>query len=295
MSWRIIHVSTVCKLNCKNSQFVYQPENDEPTSIPLEDISVIILENHQVTLTNYLLAQLAEHNIVLFTCNEKHSPSGIFYPFFQHSRNTEIAFLQSEWSESFKKRLWQQIIRQKIANQSKVLKMTTGSDKLYYLIDKVQSGDTTNVESFASRMYWANLFDNFKRHSSCKRNASLDYGYAIIRAVLARFIAASGLIPCFGVHHSNKLNAFNLADDLIEPFRPFVDFAVYHLPVNESETLDKIDKIHLLSVLNKQCCYKNESLTLLKACEFVCFSIVKATKSKQLGDFALPSFIEDGT
>ena len=293
MSWRIVNVSKPCKLSVKNSQLVYETQEEEKITLPLEDISIILLESPQIILTSYLIAQLAEYNIVLFSCDDKHIPSGVFNSFCQHSRNTEIAFLQSEWSEPFKKRLWQQIVKQKIMNQFIVLKELKGFDELFYLVDKVQSGDVTNVESYAARLYWNNLFDEFKRHAGGKKNSALNYGYAILRGVITRYIAAAGLIPCFGLHHCNKLNAFNLADDIIEPFRPFVDKVVFEnlIDENEKEELSKEDKIQLIQVLMKQCKYKEEHISVLKACENVCFSLASHSKSKDYNNFELPAFI----
>lgn len=295
MSWRVLNISNPCKLSVKNSQLLHEPQEGGATTLPLEDISVIILENSQIILTNYLLAQLAEYNIVLFSCDSKHIPAGTYIPFCQHSRNAEVAFLQSEWSEPFKKRIWQQIIKQKIINQSSVLESLKGYNELSYLVDKVQSGDSTNVESFSARIYWNTLFDDFKRHNEDKKNSALNYGYAILRGIIARFIAATGFIPCFGLHHSNNLNAFNLADDIIEPFRPFVDktvFKIFEDQEYEDENLSKEDKIKLLQILNQQCIYKGEQISLLKACEKVCFSLVNSTKAKDYNNFELPSFIE---
>ena len=125
--------------------------------------------------------------------------------------------------------MWQKIIKQKIKNQSDVLKILFNNDELDIYHDKVKSGDTTNIEAQASKKYWAILFDNFKRHSDSKHNAALDYGYAIIRGTISKFVASGGLIPCLGVHHCNELNPFNLVEDLIEPFRPFVDLLVSNI------------------------------------------------------------------
>jgi len=294
MSWRILNISKQCKLSVKNSQLYYQPFEEQEITIPIEDISVIILEAPHITVTSSLLSKCAEYGIAFFTCDSSHSPNGVMIPFFQHSRNTEIAFLQSEWSEPFKKRLWQKIIQQKITNQSFVIQSIKGDNDLLYLVEKVQSGDSTNLESFASRTYWSKLFDGFKRHAEDGKNFALNYGYAILRGSIARYIASTGMIPCFGIHHCNNLNAFNLADDLIEPFRPFVDLKVYNIfkdRGNNASELKKEDKTELLSILTDQCLFKNEQVTLLKACELVCHSLVNCTKEKNYELIELPEFI----
>jgi CRISPR-associated protein Cas1 len=259
-----------------------------------------VLETKQATVTAYLLAELAEYGIVLFSCDDSHMPSGIFQPFHQHSRFAETACLQAEWSEPFKKRCWQRIIQEKIANQARVLKThaCANAENLEYLIDKVQSGDETNVEAFASRIYWDSLFERFRRHAEDKRNSALNYGYAILRGAIARYLSSSGFIPCFGVHHCNKLNAFNLADDVIEPFRPFVDSIVFSIFEScfdeEAIGLTIQERQALVSVLSSECAFKGEKINVLKACELSVNSLSGATKQKNYNILQFPKLIMSG-
>ena len=293
MGYKTLLFSSPCKLYVRNSQLVYDTENDDDKlTIPLEDISVIILENPQITITNYLISMCGEYNITLFSCDKKHQPNVVLTPFYQHSRNTKIAYKHINMSEPLKKRLWQKIIQQKIKNQSNVLKIMYEDDSLDRFIEKVKSGDSENIEAQASKAYWNILFKDFKRHENSKQNALLDYGYAIIRGTLAKFAAASGLIPCFGVHHCNELNSFNLIEDLIEPFRPFVDLLIANMQISDEPELTKHEKGYILNILNIQCSYKGEQITVQNACERICQTFVKSLEKNDYTLLELPQFIE---
>ena len=293
MGYKTILFSTPCKLHIKNCQLVYSSiQDEEDITIPLEDISTIVLENMQIEISNYLLYTCGEYNITLFSCDKKHQPNVVLTPFYQHSRNTKVAFNQINITEPLKKRLWQKIIKQKIQNQSNVLKILFDNNTLDYYYDKVKSGDTTNIEAQVSKLYWSLLFKDFKRHAETKHNAALDYGYAIIRGTLAKYTASSGLIPCLGVHHCNELNSFNLIEDLIESFRPFVDLLVSTMETLNEPELTKQDKSFLLNILNMQCRYKGEQITIQNACERVCQTFVKSIEQNDNNILELPQFIE---
>lgn len=293
MGYKTLLFSSPCKLRVKNFQLVYSSiEQDETITVPLEDISTIILENMQIEITNYLLSACGEYNITLFSCDKKHQPNVILTPFYRHSRNSKIAAMHINMPEPLKKRMWQKIIQQKIKNQSDVLKLLFDNDCLDIFLKKVKSGDTTNIEGQAAKQYWAVLFNNFKRHENTKQNAVLDYGYAIIRGTISKYIATAGLIPCFGVHHCNELNSFNLTEDLIEPFRPFVDILAASISPSDSEKLNKEDKAYLLNILNMQCKLKNEHITIQNACEKVCQTLVKCIENNDSNLLELPQFIE---
>lgn len=294
MSWKTLIFTNSGKLHIKNYQLVYQTDNsDEIVTIPMEDIGTIILENPQITITNYMLALCSEYEITVLTCDKKHKPIGILTPFYQHSRNTKIAFAHINTKEPLKKQIWQKIIRQKIKNQSNVIKILFEDNQLDSYVNKVQSGDVKNIEGQVSKKYWQLLFANFKRHSSDKYNSALDYGYAIVRSCISKYIASSGLIPCFGVHHCNELNSFNLTEDLIESFRPFIDLMVNQMEIVGNTDLTKSDKLYLLGVLTKQCQYKGEQITIQNACENVCKTFVKAILEKDVKLLELPEFIEE--
>jgi CRISPR-associated protein Cas1 len=291
MGWRILHITKPCRLSVKNSQLVYETDDYEKLTLPLEDISVLILENKQILLNAFLLSALSDNNIVLISCDATHTPSGVFFPFHNHSRYSETAWQQVAVSEPLKKRLWQEIVKAKITNQAQCLALFNrpNADTLQEISKQVQSGDSKNAEAFAANIYWKSLFTDFNRNKDDDiRNAALNYGYAIIRGCMARFVVGAGLLPCFGVHHANKLNQFNLVDDLMEPFRPFVDYEVAALEFSEGTELTTDLKHKLVNVLTKNCIFKNEELSLLKCCELTSISMAKAMKNHNIKELELP-------
>lgn len=197
--------------------------------VPIEDIGVLILDHPQITITQNVLLKLLENNAAIITCNDKHHPVGLQLNLDGHTLQSEKFKAQIEASEPLKKQLWQQTIKAKITNQASVLKSW---DLPYYELKsytaKVLSGDSSNEEAQAARVYWNQLFSIEEPFFIRERfgefpNNFLNYGYAILRAVVARGLVASGLLPTLGIHHRNKYNAYCLADDVMEPYRPFVD------------------------------------------------------------------------
>ena len=295
MSWRILQITKPCRLFVKNSQFSYEPleENGDAVTIPLEDISVIILEHNQIMLNNSLIAKLAEYDIVMFTCGNQHLPEALFFPFHNHSRYSETAWIQVAASEPFKKRLWQEIVKAKIKNQASCLEACGKENAvtLREIAKQVQSGDAKNTESYAASIYWKSLLKDFNRHNEADiRNAALNYGYAIIRGAMARSVVGAGLLPCFGIHHTNKLNQFNLVDDLMEPLRPFVDYIVYKMEFNDINNLTVSLKNQLVAVLTHNVLINGEEITLLKMTETEALSLAKAFRDKKINELKLPLF-----
>ncbi len=299
MSWRTLFFSNPCKLSLKDKNLLYQSKEEE-IKIAIDEIGVIILESHQIVITTALLSKLANMKVTVFICDKFHLPNGVLTPFHQHSLYSKNIYLQVDWSEPFKKRVWQKIIKQKISNQAQVLKLISkdsGYKKLINLLDRVNSGDETNTEAYGARLYWKYLFKNFKRNSDDFdiRNMALNYGYAMIRGVISRNIVAVGFLPSFGIHHKNFLNSFNLADDLIEVYRPFIDFEVYkmfkNIDISEIEPfLTKEYKVKLLQVLDIDISIKEKKFKILKSCELVLSSLVNATKDKNYKLLDLPTF-----
>ena len=293
-AWRTILVTKPCRLSMKNKQLVYEPREEEKITVPLEDITVIVIENNQTSLTTALLSECAEKNIVLFSCDNYHMPNGCFTPFHQHSRLSKVAHIQRDMKLPFKKQIWQKIITQKIINQSQLLRYFQKDNlQLELLTDKVKSGDSENLEALAARRYWQILFDDFIRDQKKgdPRNVALNYGYAIVRGAIARSLVSYGLLPTFGVFHKSELNAYNLADDMIEPLRPMVDMIVKKLEIE-----DELDvhlgvsvKSALLNVLVMQMRLGSEKVTLLNVCDIMAHSFVKAMKHNNVCMLKLPS------
>ena len=224
-------------------------------TIPIEDIGVVVLDNSQITLTHGLIEKLLENNCALITCDSKRMPYGMMLPLAGNTTQTERYRHQIDASLPLKKQLWQQTVEAKIQNQAHVLSTTTGAvvkNMHKWRID-VKSGDPDNYEARAAVYYWANLFpdiDRFIRNrEGLPPNNLLNYGYAVLRAVVARSIVASGLLPTLGIHHRNKYNAYCLADDIMEPYRPFVDKQVIEI-MESSSDISEITKEHKGELLN---------------------------------------------
>jgi CRISPR-associated protein Cas1 len=252
---RTLHFSNPAHLSTKNNQLVVElkDENRTTKTIPIEDLGVVILEHPQITLTSNLLEQMLDNKVAVITCNSKYMPSGMFLPFESNSEQTERIRTQLEASVPLKKQLWQQTIKQKIGNQASVLeKLGINAARLRNLKDDVLSGDTSNCEGQAASRYWSLIFGGYfvRSRDPQSPNAQLNYGYAILRSVVARALTASGMLPTSGIFHRNKYNAFCLADDIMEPYRPYIDWIVLQLPdLGEStEGLTREHKIELLKI-----------------------------------------------
>ncbi len=199
--------------------------------IPFNSIHAIIITAFNVVYTNNLLQKLCEENIPLIILGHNYVPSGMLLSYIGQNRQTEIQYLQIENKKPVEKKIWQAIIKEKIRNQSAVLELFHKENKLKEIPKTVLSGDTSNREAYAARLYFKALFgEEFVRDKEIAGiNSFLNYGYAILRSALARYVVAAGLNPSYGVGHYNKLNPFCLVDDLIEPFRPVIDCYVYRL------------------------------------------------------------------
>lgn len=229
----------------KNEDLPEKMKQESIVSIPIEDIGVVILDHKQITITQGLMEKLLENNCALITCDSTRMPVGLMLPLAGNATQTERFKAQLDASVPLKKQLWQQTVQAKIENQAFVL------DKMAGVVVKnmnawaadVKSGDPDNYEARGAVYYWANLFPGIKGFSRNREgippNNLLNYGYAILRAVVARSLVASGLLPTLGIHHRNKYNAYCLADDVMEPYRPFVDRLVFEI-VSENQNIDEI-------------------------------------------------------
>lgn len=284
MGWQILQLSQQARLSLESNQCsIYFVENQEKISIPLDNLNAVILESHLITVSSALLQSFAENKIAVFVCDKSHIPNGILLPFMQYFTYTKVAYQQIAWSEPFKKRCWQKVIETKILNQAKVLGLFNKqiqADKLKLMSKMIQAGDSANVEGQAAALYWKTLFGpSFNREQESFINSALNYGYAILRGIVARSLVGNGFIPCFGIHHNNQFNAFNLADDLLEQFRPLVDWQV--LNMDESNSLERKEKAMLLELLVKEYSFEEEERSLLNICEQITDSLLEATTKKE--------------
>lgn len=253
-------------LSFKDEQLVIRQEetnlegqkSEYKRTIPIEDIGIMVLDHSQVTLTSVILTKLLENNVALVTSNQSHMPFGLFLPLEMNSTQHERFTHQLEASLPLRKQLWAQTIQQKIRNQATVLSQITGESckNMLVMADAVKSGDSENKEGQAAAYYWKRLFEkqypNFTRQrDGGQPNALLNFGYAILRGIIARALVSSGLLPTMGLHHHNRYNAYCLADDIMEPYRPYVDQVVLRCVRTTSvfeEEITKEQKVMLLGI-----------------------------------------------
>lgn len=235
---RTLFFSNPAYLSTKNQQLVvkYPEDNKDQKSIPIEDVGYMVLEHPQITISNGLLMKLVQNKTAVVTCDKQHLPCSILQPLVGHTEQTERMRHQLNASIPLKKQLWQQTVTAKIENQANhFLARNKNALRLKRYAREVKSGDLGNQEALAAAFYFQNLFNinGFSRNQKgVPPNNLLNYGYAILRAVTARALVSSGLLPSLGIFHHNKYNAFCLADDVMEPYRPFVDALVYDIVVS---------------------------------------------------------------
>ena len=251
---RTLVFSNPMSLSLKNCQLVlaFKDDPDNKMTIPIEDIGVVIIENQQVSITVPLMNALIEGNVQVVVCNDRGMPSAMLQSFESNNRQGENLRNQMNAGEVLKKQLWKQIVEAKIRNQAALLnKVGQEGDILKQYYRNVKSGDSDNREGIAARVYFSELFgESFIRDRTLPGiNALLNYGYTILRAATARALVSSGLLPAIGIFHHNRSNAFPLADDIMEPYRPYVDEIVYALSMQGKMELTKDVKADLIQVL----------------------------------------------
>lgn len=255
-------------ISTKNLQLVIKTETREST-IPIEDIGYLVVDHPEIYLSIPALNLLIDNNTAVIICNTNHLPNGMFLNLNSHHIQQEIFKNQINASAPLKKQLWQQTITEKITNQGILLqKITSKNNNFEFLASKVLSGDSSNMEGVAANFYWKSFFEhNFKRERfGDYPNNFLNYGYAILRAATARALSGSGLLNTLGIHHKSKYNAFALADDIMEPFRPIVDEKVAEIMQNYSEQeLNTAIKAELLQILTRTVYFKEEKSPLMVA------------------------------
>ncbi len=292
MSWRSLIISHPSKLSLKNNQLCI--EQGEIWSVPLEDISAIVIESQQVLITESLLSKLCENNTVVYFCDSKHIPNGYLLPYYQHSRQLKVLKEQILLSEPFKKRCWQRIIKQKVINQAYVLRCIGKFDiekRLLKMLSNIDSGDTKNIEGQVAKIYFKELFERgFNRNFDNIYNACLDYGYTILRGAIARSIAQYGYIPSLGIHHKSELNNYNLADDFIEPFRPIVDLWTRQNINLKDEFRTKI-RNELVDLLNYDVIIDGKRNCVLNAINIMLSSFTTSIQSKDYEKLLVPIIV----
>lgn len=250
---RTIYIGNPTYLKLKDKQLVVQdPSGTQKGTVPIEDMALLVLDHYQITLSTQLLNALQSNCVAVITCDSHHLPFGITLPLYGHTEHSERVKYQLEASEPLKKQLWKQTVVQKIKNQEALLNLHHRvSEPMTTYWAQTKSGDITNTEGKAAQHYWKYLFPDFQRHRfGDGPNNLLNFGYAILRSVVARALVSSGLLPVLGIFHKNKYNPYCLADDIMEPYRPFVDKMVMNYVTNYTgaEDLTKETKAYLLGI-----------------------------------------------
>ena len=250
------------QLSLKNRQMIIKSKEDSEsvTSVPVEDIGFVILENQKISIKMPLLNASADNNAAVIVCSDKFMPNAMLMNLDANSTQGESVRAQLSAKEPLKKNIWKQIVEAKIRNQAALLqKLGKDGDSLKPYYRNVKSGDSDNREGVAAKLYWSKLFDEkfMRSRTGPSPNEMLNYGYTVLRAAVARSLIGSGLLPAIGIFHRNRYNSFPLADDVMEPYRPFVDEKVFFLYANGENSLNKYSKQEILKILYTDTFFEN--------------------------------------
>lgn len=288
-----VFVGSQCYFKIKNKQLVLTKENNDSISYPIEDLNSIIIENEQSNISVKTLTELANKNVIVYLCDEKHLPSCYLLGYNSFYKNLMVYKYQVDLSKPITKQLWKDIIKHKILNQIKVLELCNIENDLDKYIADIKSDDADNIESVVANKYFKLLFGKeFVRRRTNLINSALNYGYAIIRGAIARTVVAHGLQPFLGIHHKNQLNNFNLVDDLIEVYRPVVDlFVVNNFQNQESDELTPQMKVLLHSLLASDVKIQNGVYDVSTSIDIFVASYVSSIES-QKNKIKFPEILE---
>jgi len=284
---RVIDISEQAYIHMKNKQFLIERDQEVIATIPIEDLGAVILQHNAIVLTQAVIIACQENNVVLVFCDKQHLPYSVILPISDaHTLHTKILIEQTKVSKPTRKRLWKQVVQHKILEQALTLKLLGKNSKpIEHLAKKVKTGDKENHEAQAAQKYWRLLMgDGFRRDpKSGEINALLNYGYAIIRAIIARAIVGSGLHPALGLHHHNQYNGLCLADDLMEPFRPWVDYCVYQMiDAEQNLEVNQETKKVLLGLLSESVIWREQTLPFMVASHHLTANLKRAYKDNKV-------------
>lgn len=261
MSFRTVVITKQAKISYKNRFLVVKQDIDEKY-IHLSEIDTIIVDSISVSISSYLLKELADNKINIIFCDDKHNPYGELQPFYSRHNSSKKILEQVKWTNKEKDLVWQAIVKNKILNQAFLLKKIKSKqhDLITSYIKEVAIGDKTNREGHAAKVYFNSLFGkDFVRGNNDKINASLNYGYAILLSTVSKEIVNNGYLTQLGIHHKNEFNPYNLACDLMEPFRIIIDSFVYY---NKDKELDPSFKLDIINIFNNTYTFNNKKYTL---------------------------------
>lgn len=294
MGYRQVIIKKSEKLHFKDNQLIID-KDESSIKVPLEDISYILIEDSSTILTTRLLAELGKNAISLIVCDEKFEPTSIMYPYNYHFKQLDVFSHQLEIDDSIKNEFWNQIVKIKIENSIRVLEMTSKEEfpisKLTEYINEITDGDSKNREGLAAKMYFRSLFgSDFIRFYDDNVNAALNYGYTVIASAIIRNLAVHGLNTYLGIHHSSKINNFNLAYDFLEPYRSVVDKFVYDNKDDIVLPLSFEFRKKLINLLNKEVLHQNKKYTIEYSIGLLIKSYIKSFSSGEI-KLDLPSII----
>ena len=281
MSWRIVNVSSISKLDLKLNYLVVRMEN-KITKINLSEISTLIVESTAVSLTAALLNEMIRRKIKIIFCDEKRNPSSELIGYYGSSDTSLRVRSQIAWNDEIKELIWAEIVKEKIRNQSKIIKKFSlnNYELMQEYVNEVKLNDSDNREAYAAKVYFNSLFGkSFSRSTNCSINSALNYGYMIMLSAFNREIVSSGYLTMLGIHHKNMFNQFNLSCDFIEPFRVLVDEKVY---LNMPEKFEKEEKIMMLDILNNQVKIDGKIQYVNNAIKIYVNSIFEALEEKDI-------------
>lgn len=294
MGYRQVIIKKSEKLHFKDNQLIID-KDESSIKVPLEDISYILIEDSSTILTTRLLAELGKNAISLIVCDEKFEPTSIMYPYNYHFKQLDVFSHQLEIDDSIKNEFWNQIVKRKIENSIRVLEMTSKEEfpisKLTEYINEITDGDSKNREGLAAKMYFRSLFgSDFIRFYDDNVNAALNYGYTIIASAIIRNLAVYGLNTYLGIHHSSKINNFNLAYDFLEPYRSVVDKFVYDNKDDIVLPLSFEFRKKLINLLNEEVIHQNKKYTIEYSIGLLIKSYIKSFSTGEI-KLDLPSII----
>ncbi|REC79885.1 type II CRISPR-associated endonuclease Cas1 [Chryseobacterium elymi] len=297
MITRSIYIGNPAYLKLKDEQmYIMEPSSNEMKGkVPVEDLGLLMLDHFQITISHQLIQRMMGNNVVVVSCDAHHLPHGIMLPLYGHTEHSDRIKDQLDASEPLKKQLWKQTVECKIENQKEVLlKLGNYYEPMLEYQRNVKSGDITNMEGIAAQHYWKYLIslDFLRQRFGDSPNQFFNFGYAVLRSIVARALVETGLLPVLGIFHKNKYNPYCLADDIMEPYRPFVDFLVMQWLIQnpDSEDLTKEFKAHLLKIATVDVLIDDKKRPLLVAVKTTASSLYKCyTGEKRL--ISYPEFL----
>lgn len=288
MGFRTLEISSACEIHIKEGQLEVTSENGVAT-VPIEDLNQIMVHGANIRLSTMDLSILSQNKVSVMTLDEKYLPTAIVLPFEGHTRQSKLMHAQISTYEELYLDLWLQIIRQKISNQSRALSIMgmSGAENVSKYLDDISKENVDITEALAAKDYFAYYHEGLNRRGDDPINSRLNYGYAVVRSSIARSLVAAGFHPTFGIHHDSQLNAFNLADDLIEPCRAIVDI-VAHDNIGSNVQLSKNERRAIAHVLHNACMMDGVKVNLMSAIDMMVESLKRIILDKSNEKLMLP-------